>query len=224
MKSFISVGLVILSVFLIVDSASPEREPVGVWVDKESSKCIGSKTEIEFTCKEKTRSMCKTEQANLWNGEAGCNEVFDVCCDHKQLTKLKCGMIEKELEVFCEQLSEERKECKRHPTPEKCYEELDKTYNKCCGGLAWWAIVLIVLAVLVVIGAVAVGVILYLRKKKANAGAGAGQMNANNAAAGAYGQPGNAYAGQTEPTAAGATGTSLIYFKLNSTWGITVVE
>jgi hypothetical protein len=224
MKSFISVGLVILSVFLMVDMASPlspSREPIGVGVDrgkynetKEYAECRGSKTEIEFTCKVKTRSMCKTEQAMLWSGEAGCNEVFDVCCDHKQL-KLKCGMLEKELEKHCEQVSELRKECKTHPTPEKCYEEYDKSYNKCCGGLAWWAIVLIVLAVLVVIGAVAVGVILYLRKKKANAGAGAGQMNANNAAAGAYGQPGNAYAGQTEPTAAGATGTSLIYFTFN---------
>jgi hypothetical protein len=242
MKSFISVGLVILSVFLMVDMASPlspSREPIGVGVDKgkynetkEYAECRGSKTEIEFTCKVKTRSMCKTEQAMLWRGEAGCNEVFDVCCDHKQL-KLKCGMLEKELEKYCEQLSESRKtECDRDPgnkgvpeeAREKCRKGYDEMYNKCCGGLAWWAIVLIVLAVLVVIGAVAVGVILYLRKKKANAGAGAGQMNANNAAPGAYSQPGNAYAGQTEPTAAGTTGTSLIYFTLNSTCGITVVE
>jgi hypothetical protein len=241
MKSFISVGLVILSVFLMVDSVpplSPSREPIGVGVDrgnyneeKEYAECRGSKTEIEFTCKVKTRSMCKTEQANLWRGEAGCNEVFDVCCDHKQL-KVKCGTLEKELEKRCEELSESRKRsCDRDPDNkritdeerENCRKGIDEAYKKCCsglgglgglGGLAWWAIVLIVLAVLVVIGAVAVGVILYLRKKKANAG-GAGQMNTNNAAAGAYGQPGNAYAGQTEPTAAAATGTSLIYFTLN---------
>jgi hypothetical protein len=87
-------------------------------------------------------------------------------------------------------------------------QENDKFDEKCCGALEWWAIVLIVLDELVVIGAVAVGVILYLRKKKANAGwaGAAGQMNANNAAAGAYDQPGNVSGGQTE-SAAGAEGT-----------------
>jgi hypothetical protein len=73
---------------------------------------------------------------------------------------------------------------------ENCIKGFDYVHDKCCGGgLEWWVILLIVMAVVEVIGVI-IGLVACRRGKADNGGVG--PMNPNYAA-GANGPPGNVY-------------------------------
>jgi hypothetical protein len=256
MKCF-SIGLGILSAFLMVGSVPPKpRDEYDVLIGlRNAMECSGTKSDIKMFCKKYPTSSSYCYQF-LNNpkfpnfSDDDCKKQYDVmydkCCgglewwwwgprdeDDVDVVGLRKVM---ECNSGTKSDSDIKKFCKKYPTSssfcddqqhfdtdDKCRKGYDYMYGKCCGGLEWWAILLIVMAVVEVIGVI-IGLCACRRGKADNGGVG--QMNPNYAVAGAYGQAGNVYGppgnvvgqpgkvyGQTQPVGA----LQHVYFEFNST-------
>jgi hypothetical protein len=234
MKSF-SIGLVILSAFLMVGSVPPKpRDEYDEGLRNAMESCSGSgtkdKSEIKMLiCKKyPTRgSYCDQylDDPNFPNFSADdCrkkyDDMYEKCCGGLEsggprdddvgipeipLLRPQAAMecsgttgTKSEIKIFCKKYPTSSSYCdpfleypNKFPrfSDDDCRKEFDYVYDKCCGGLEWWVILLIVMAVVEVIGVI-IGLVA-CRRGKANNG-GVGQMNPNYAA-GAYGQAGNVY-------------------------------